>query len=135
MQQHADAILSGYGKPIFPTVLAQLDKIQEETQTSTGHELEQAAKRITGYVRQTRPTTSDGYFWFWALHFRGGVGGKIIVLFPWSQDWDASDGSQNDRSQAIHTKGKVSESDVDALLQELMDAMRICATERDAQTA
>jgi hypothetical protein len=69
-----------------------------------------------------RPITNDGYSWFWALYFHW-IFGEIAILFPWSQDWDKADGSQSDRSIAVHTKGLVPQWAVDRVIHKLTKAI------------
>ncbi len=48
-----------------------------------GATLSEAAQLIRGYAGIWRPTTSDGYTWFWSVDFNV-LKGRISILFPWS---------------------------------------------------
>jgi hypothetical protein len=103
-KKHTDAILAGYDGPFFPASVDDLRKQLDEVGRYNGDWLKKAGDTIDGFVGEVdRPTTSDGYVWFWSLEFSCGSG-KVTVLIPWSQDWEQSDGTQGDRGIAVHTK-------------------------------
>ena len=79
---------------------------------TTGHILEKVSQKIRGYKCQTRPTTVDGYGWFWGQHFQTDSGGEVAILIPWAQDWDKTDGSSFDRAIAVYTMGDVAEIEI-----------------------
>ncbi len=70
------------------------------------------------HKHEMHPKTSDGYGWFSARRFSC-QRGKIVILFPWAQDWEKQDGSQFDRSIAVYTKGVVTREDVTATISDL----------------
>jgi len=123
LKKHRGAKLERYKGPIFPSILKQLRQTYKDTNTNNGSKLEDIGKKVGGYIEMTRPKTSDGYWWFWALHFRRDRG-KVVILFPWAQDWDKADGDGGDRSIAVYTKGLVSPKTVKSLIQDLVDAMQ-----------
>jgi len=128
-QKVKDALLKGFNPPMFPVTLDALRMVQEATCTTTGHALELVAKRIGGFIRRDRPKTSDGYDWFWALHFRCGRV-HIAILFPWWQDFLSTDGDMSDRSIAIYTKGEEDETEIDQLIVQLQEQMHAVHEER-----
>lgn len=96
------AILSEYGDPVFPTVVDDLNGYSASNNLSLdGCDFEQLGETFPEFVLKDRPVTSDGYAWFWVLHFKLKEG-FVAVAFPWSQDWDRADGSLADRSIAVY---------------------------------
>ncbi len=133
-QKHKHARLDRYNGPFFPRGLDDLDQAKTRFGSVNGMDLDDLGKTVRGYKGQTRPKTSDGYSWFWVLHFQlnkpfwfwsvleflFGIHGKeIAIAFPWSQDWENTDGTKNDRSLAIYTRGNVNETQMATLLSKL----------------
>lgn len=79
-------LLGGYDKRVFPSK-SKLDKLNKayEGVVTNGILLDAIGKKIENYESKDRPTTADGYTWFWRLKFNANKGG-IAVLFPWCQD-------------------------------------------------
>lgn len=103
-KKHVDAYLEGYDGPFFPASVDDLRKKLDQVAGCSGSWLHRAAKIVDGYVEGfDRPTTSDGYCWFWSMEFARGSG-SVVILIPWSQDWDGADGTQSDRGIAVYTK-------------------------------
>lgn len=108
--------LEGY-EQVFPEKLDELDRVYNRVEAN-GVTLEELGRTIYGYETIDRPTTEDGYVWFWGLHFKTGRG-RTATIFPWAQDWDGQDRTGLDRSIAVHTRGKVDARDVDGLVEKL----------------
>jgi hypothetical protein len=132
-QRVENALLEGFSPPIFPGNLRALRKTMESTCTTNGLSLETVGKRIKGFVRMDRPTTSDGYTWFWGLNFICGET-NIAILIPWWQDFNHPNGDTSDRSIAVYTKGKEDEDEVTSLIAQLRYQMYVAARERKAET-
>ncbi len=103
--------LHGYNGPVCATEVLQNICDENEGEHLDGNVLEEVARRIEGYKERTRPTTIDGYGWFWALSFLT-EGGEIMILIPWAQDFDKTDGSKFDRAIAVYTKGSAAEGEI-----------------------
>jgi hypothetical protein len=114
-------MLTGYEKQVFPRILDDLNK-RYDIGGFSGSSLKKTGKQIEGFEKMDRPTTQDGYCWFWGLHFLTRLG-KVAVLFPWAQDWGRRDGSQMDRSVAIYTKGDVDSEEVGAIAEKVLKAL------------
>lgn len=111
-EQHADALLDGWGGPVFPAELAELD---DELAAAgrrvafglSGGWLSSCAGQVRGFVEGTSgPRTSDGYQWFWGLHWAL-VSTRVMLLVPMRMDDEARDDSRSDRSPAVYTQGEV----------------------------
>jgi hypothetical protein len=115
------AELAEYGEPTFPEGIDRLNDAFEARRAAqqdlNGAVLERVGTKVFGFSRMFRPTTADDYTWFWALEFARGDG-RIIVCFPWAQDWNKRDGSQADRSIAVYARGASGE-EIDRLLGDL----------------
>lgn len=129
LKKHTDAFLRGYNKPEFPAVAGMLQKVLREKGAVTGVTLEGACKTVEGFVELDRPSTSDGYVWFWALNFRTNDG-KVAILVPWAQDWDQTDGALSDRALAIYTSGNVSDVKVESIVTKVIDGVHAQANLR-----
>ena len=86
-----------------------------------GADLETIGRAIRGFEQRTKPTTSDGYYWFWALVFRR-KRKKVIVAFPWKQVWRMGDGAQSVRSIALYAE--VGNTELNELVNELSGVLR-----------
>jgi len=115
------AHLEGFGAPLFPPTIDLLNTTLAKGHGLNGFVLEDAGRVVEGFVGKDRPTTTDGYTWFWALTFVRGEG-TIVVCFPWAQDWDKQDASQADRSVAVYSFG-ADERDVAPLVADLVKAL------------
>jgi len=125
------ATLLGY-EQVFPKGLDTLNEASDESYISNGSDLEtDLGRHIEGFLKMGRPTTEDGYCWFWGLKFEAEKG-LVNVLFPWAQDWDKNDGSPKDRSISIYKKGEVSMNDVDVLMNHINERYVDCAAEYKA---
>ncbi len=111
--------LKGHRGPFFPKIIDDLNKVYDEV-GATGQTLQEIANKIwpPKDVKKDRPTTEDHYDWFWSLTFELTTG-SIVVLFPWSQDWDKQDGVQMDRSIAVYTTGRMNECEVISMIETL----------------
>ena len=125
-EKHTQATLDGFEGPFFPSSIDELRKQLDIVGLPNGSWLEDSARNIEGFVDHlVRPTTSDGYTWFWSLEFFEGSG-KVAILIPWSQDWDKSDDTQSDRAIAVYAHG------VDEVTVELVVQQFTLAVERRA---
>ena len=109
--------LKEYERQVFPGRLEELNRVYDRV-GATGFTLEKLGRTINGYEGKNRPTTEDGYVWFWGLYFQTKKGG-IAILFPWAQDWDRHDGTQLDRSIGVYTRGEVDDEDIDGLVEKI----------------
>lgn len=104
LQQHDEAVLEGFGGPIFPDEVAELNS-HFSGSNWCGALLKSLGRGIFGYAGSEGCKTSDGYMWFCDLVFRSCVTPvTVCVLFPWKADWDAGDDSSQDRSIAVYTR-------------------------------
>jgi hypothetical protein len=117
-QQTPNALLPGYKGPAYPEVIKQMN-LRLNARLHNGHSLEATGRRVKGYAGRISATTSDGYAWFWGLRFKVGEKGIVMVLFPWTQDFQYTDGTQLDRSIAVYTKN-ITEDQVEKVLKELL---------------
>ena len=120
--KHAEATLEGCNGPFFPPEAEELHRQLDRAGSYDGAWLKEVGETIEEFQDISRPTTSDGYDWFWSLDFSIGKG-KILVLIPWAQDWDKTDGTQRDRGIAVHTKG-VDEVTAAQVVQKLVSAVK-----------
>lgn len=132
-QQHTDARLEGYQGPFFPPQVETLAETIGRYGNVNGALLEEAAEKMGGFVGKERARTSDGYAWFWALIFVT-ADDIVVVLLPWAQDWDGTDGTTADRSIAVHS-GEGSQSAMTAVLDRFIEAFVDVADQRDARLA
>lgn len=112
-------LLGGYDKKIASSKL-KINKLNKAYRgiVTNGLLLETIGKKIENYESKDRPTTSDGYTWFWRLKFNAQKGG-IAVLFPWCQDWSKPKGLQVDRPIEIYIKGKVNMKEIGTVVENL----------------
>ncbi|MFA6895939.1 MAG: hypothetical protein WC242_01855 [Candidatus Paceibacterota bacterium] len=120
-QKLAKVGLERFVGPIEHSLLDALNSAWDNGMSRNGCNLKIIFQKVSGYDHLSRPCTSDDYMWFWGAEFEVGAG-KLMLLFPWSQDWDKKDGSQMDRSIGIYTKGDV---DDDALSTVLVQIIRV----------
>ena len=79
--------------------------------------LSEIGETIQGYITYMRlepATTSDGYKWSCALHFRTSSDGEIAVLFPQSLT-DRNYSPENNRTVAVYVSKNVNLYEVDTL--------------------
>jgi len=114
--------LTGYDGPVHVSTSAFQDSLKGRV--NNGLFYEKACERVPGFIGELRPTTEDGYFWFWGYHFTTRTG-EVAVLIPWSSDSERRDGDRSDRAVAVYTKGVVFEEEIAAILQRFSDAFRI----------
>ena len=95
----------------YPVPLQPLNLALTSLVGYNGSVLYEACKPLLFYVGQDRPTTSDGYTWFWSQNFHT-PSGTVRVCIPWSQDWARRDGSSMDRSAAVYAGEGVSGAEV-----------------------
>jgi hypothetical protein len=94
--------------------------------TLNGSTLEAIGKKINGFKSMDRPTSNDGYVWFWSMNFKKAAGpdseiSEIAVLFPWAQNWKKAEGLRLDRPMAVMAKGGMDSSEA----QKIVD--KVCA--------
>ena len=124
-KQHVDAKVKGYDKPVFPARIDDLNHAYDQS-SIVKYELQKIGGEIVGFLEDSEPVSSDSYTWFGGLkyydgpHFRTGGSKRILVALPWAQDWERTDGVQNDRSIAFYTFGGVAKDDVEALCEALL---------------
>lgn len=119
--RHLTAMLVGYDGPFFPTSVDELGRLLGKFKALNGQWLRNAVKDISGFERVARPTTSDGYTWYWSFEFVSGPG-SMAVLLPWSQDWSRRYHTQPDRSIAVYTKD-LDGATMEQILQVLIEAV------------
>jgi hypothetical protein len=110
--------LEGHEGPYFPEGIDTLNEAygDENKFVTTGADLDKMGRSLTGFVEQNRPATEDGYTWFWAQTYSTmDRNGKMIVLFPWSQDWKKRNRTQADRSIAFYKHGEVTIEELSGL--------------------
>jgi hypothetical protein len=129
-EQHASAVLTGFHGPFFPSAVGNLgDELHRGG--FSGEWLGRVVAAMPGYVgMDLDPRTSDGYGWYRRIEFVRKLG-RVIVLIPWSQDWDHHDGIQADRSIAVYADGDVEVGTYEALVHELLAAAK---RQRDAES-
>ncbi len=88
-------------------------------------DLDRLGQSLRWYDGLDRPTTDDGYVWFWSLDFRSPAG-VIRILIPWDRDRNLDDGSALDRSVTVYADAGVGESQV---FQVVFDFSQALATE------
>ena len=107
--------LEGYSQLMgLRTELDYLNQIYEQVGPN-GSGLEKVGKGIEKFSGFYRPTTKDGYCWFWSLQFFTD-NGKVAVLFPWYS-------GSLDRSIGIYLQGNVPTEQVDELLVKISDSL------------
>ena len=125
-EKHAQAILEGYEGPFFPPSVDDLREQLDQAESFNAYRLRTIFDNLEGFAGTGQPYTSDGYFWFCSLGFVK-KRGLVIVLIPWSQDWDKRDGTMSDRSIAVHLLG-TDEADAEEIVQRLVVATRAATT-------
>lgn len=118
----AEACLGGFGAPLFPSTIDLLNTTLGERYGLDGFVLKEVGDMVEGFVGKWRPTTTDGYTWFWALTFTRG-GGTIVVCFPYARDGERRDGSPADRSAAVYAVG-VDDGVTTSLVADLVRALK-----------
>ena len=118
--------LPGYERQLFTSTLVDLTRAYANA-TLNGEVLKQIGRRVRGYLKIDRPTTEDGYSWFWALHFsqrRFFLPPKweVAILFPWATS-TASREQYLDRPVVACVRGHVGIAEVDGLVQKVTEAM------------
>lgn len=119
IKQHADAML-GKLVPRFPFMTATLNLVNSNLSKSEEDLLEYLGD-LDSFVCLTKPTTSDGYFWFRAAKFQLDSG-MVTVAFPWKQDWSMLDGTTMDRSIAVYARPEIPDEEISKLLKRIIDA-------------
>ncbi|MFA6043027.1 MAG: hypothetical protein WCV85_01905 [Patescibacteria group bacterium] len=132
-RRHAKAKLQKFDGPFFPPIIEKFnEKLADPNRALLNQDdLRIRCKRLPHY-RGTASTimdiplgltTSDGYYWFATFWFETGIlfwKRTVLVLMPWSQDWDNIDGSQCDRSAAIYTSGNPKPEFIEYAIQAVM---------------
>jgi len=118
-QTNESVLCKGYDKKVSPPnlLIGKLNKAYDCV-TSDMLLFDAIGKRIGNYESVDRPTTSDGYTWFWRLKFNSKEGG-IAVLFPWCQNRGKLSGLALDRSIEVYIKGKVGMEEVETIIKNL----------------
>lgn len=116
--------LKSWDGPVDVSVERLQKFLDEHIGQTCGQDIAQSAKSVEGYLELLRPQTEDGYDWFWAPRFRTRRG-EVIVLLPWSQDWDHEDGSQSDRAPLVFTRGNVPVATASAIVQKLAEELSV----------
>lgn len=103
-------VLEGFDGPFYPENIDDLNDVFA-SYNYCGSLLSETGKKIEGFKKLlhrqvTLGSNRVGYSWFWGLEFNFG-GNKIVVLFPWVQDWNKTDGIQLDRSIAMFVEKSV----------------------------
>ncbi|MFA6436838.1 MAG: hypothetical protein WC242_01815 [Candidatus Paceibacterota bacterium] len=116
--------LTGFVGPIEHSLLDALNNAWDNRTSRDEDGLKNTlSKKIQSFVGPLfRIATSDGYKWFWAANFKIGAG-KLVLLFPWSQDWKKKDRSQMDRSIGIYTEGEVDDDALNTVLVQIIRAL------------
>ena len=129
--QMSDATLRGYSGPFFPDYIRKLQEAfyGKRSFSFNGSNLDIFGLGVPGFVGTKRlKTTGDGYCWFWSMHFKTRTG-KVIILFPWGQDFEGSDGTSADRHIALHTDGECTDADIRTIVAQIISARDTWARE------
>lgn len=70
-----------------------------------------------------RSSTSDGYDWFWSPTFDT-RDGRVMVAFPWCQDFRKNDGTSTDRHITIYAAGNPTAREIDKIISKLNRELR-----------
>jgi len=120
-RQLVQTSLPGYEGPVAVNAKELQDTIDRIP--GFGFEILKVAARQAKPLRRIfRPTTDDGYAWFWGVEFNLHYG-AVAILIPWSQDWNKTDGSGADRSIAAYVKGDVGSTEIRDLIYRLTSAL------------
>jgi hypothetical protein len=124
MVDRSKAIVSLPGYVQLKANTAALEKALDRVLVN-GFDLEVIGKKLGGFTGVDRPTSSDGYGWFWSMNFKESAllrkDAELKILIPWAQDWAKVDGLQSDRPIAVMARGRIDISEA----QEVVDS--ICA--------
>lgn len=100
--QCTEAHLEGYEGPYFPLALEEIMNQLGAVKPPTREWLLDVCRAVEGFTgRVIRPTTSDGYVWFWGLEFTVYSDSSLLILIPWTNGrWP----QLSDRSIAMHSR-------------------------------
>ncbi len=92
-----------------------------------GLSLREVGRKIGGYVGIERPTTNDGYTWFWALHFSQRrfflfPEWEVAILFPWSTRTSPGE-KRADRPVMAYATGHIERERVDGLAEKVLQLL------------
>jgi hypothetical protein len=109
--------LRGFPVQYGEDVVKHLNRVYSERPKNNAdlREIGRAVSPTAKHILHGR--TADDYIWFGTLEYRlGSV--KVVVLFPWSQDWDSSR-SQMDRSINVYSDKKLPNEVVGDLIENI----------------
>lgn len=112
---------------LFPDSLAPLQRFWggKRTVNFSLPNLNEIGKDLPGFrcmEATTREKTKDGYVWFWSPTFDT-RDGKVMVAFPWCQDFDKRGGTSTDRHISIFTAGNPTAEEVDEIISKLLQTL------------
>lgn len=116
VKRYVNAKMTGYDGPVFPANILKFNQAKGRVtfkDQDYGRMAKAMERRTNHLVSSTNLVqTSDGYHWCFGLVFDLAAG-KVLVLFPWSQDWKEKSRVRLDRSIAFYTVGKVPPEEIE----------------------
>jgi hypothetical protein len=100
--KHENATVVDFDGPFFPEVLERIGNFLENSIVYNIPSLTRAAKKVPGFVKVVDARSNDGYNWYFGVLYSR-YGKEVLILIPWSMDFECQDGTQADRSFAVYT--------------------------------
>lgn len=123
--KHVNATLLGFDGPLFPEALDKIGSFLDDSIVYNIPSLTRAAKKVPGFVKRVDVRTNDGYDWYFGVLFSR-YGKEVLILIPWSMDFESQDGTQSDRACAAYTTKNADSSQI------LADFFRAVAKEQES---
>ena len=110
LNRHTDATLGNHEGPFFTPEAAALTLLLDQVSDLTTIVLQSLAEAIYAKTNDFNRfkefetvRTSDGYLWYWGLHYTIHEYGSLIIAIPYYRDESGADGTNADRCIAFYT--------------------------------
>lgn len=114
--------MEGWDGPVDVNVNSIHDALESFGTFFSYRTIEKMFGEIENFEDIFRPTTGDGYEWFWAVKFQVDDG-FVAIFLPWFQDFTPEGKAGPDRQIAIYTQGEVSQKSIEKLIAEFAQSI------------
>jgi len=115
-----EARLDGFDGPIFPDSVDKFMAAQDAWDMHNNYSMTKIAKAIPGFKGGTVYLTSDGYYWYFGLHFVSQDSEMVILLPEFGDLNEQTNRMERVRSVAVYLSG---EFDYESILTQLIEGI------------